>query len=89
MEESHNMQLPVMDSKNKAMKAKAYTYKTKYGEKRVEPATMFDLNKTIMRCLVKNMAMFGLGLSLYQGEDLPSTSYTIESSSKENNYKNK
>lgn len=71
---THNMQLPVMDSKNKAMKAKAYTYKTKYGEKRVEPATMFDLNKTIMRCLVKNMAMFGLGLSLYQGEDLPSTS---------------
>jgi hypothetical protein len=34
---------------------------------------MFDINKTVMRCLVKNMAMFGLGLYLYKGEDLPET----------------
>lgn len=39
--------------------------------KRVETATMFDVNKTIMRCLVKNLAMFGLGLYIYAGEDLP------------------
>ena len=32
---------------------------------------MFDINKTIMRCLVKNIAMFGLGLYIYAGEDLP------------------
>lgn len=32
---------------------------------------MFDINKTIMRCLVKNLAMFGLGLYIYAGEDLP------------------
>ena len=32
---------------------------------------MFDINKTIMRCLVKNMGMFGLGISLYVGDDLP------------------
>ena len=32
---------------------------------------MFDINKTIMRCLVKNMAMFGLGGYIYAGEDLP------------------
>ena len=32
---------------------------------------MFDVNKTIMRCLVKNLAMFGLGLYIYAGEDLP------------------
>lgn len=32
---------------------------------------MFDINKTIMRCLVKNLAMFGLGLYIYSGEDLP------------------
>lgn len=32
---------------------------------------MFDVNKTIMRCLVKNLAMFGLGLYIYSGEDLP------------------
>ena len=32
---------------------------------------MFDVNKAIMRCLVKNLAMFGLGLYIYAGEDLP------------------
>jgi hypothetical protein len=32
---------------------------------------MFDINKTIMRCLVKNLAMFGLGIYIYSGEDLP------------------
>lgn len=42
-----------------------------YFEKKVKPATMFDVNKTIMRCLVKNLAMFGLGLYIYAGEDLP------------------
>ena len=43
-------------------------------EKEVEPATMFDINKTIQRCLVKNIAMFGLGLYIYAGEDLPEVS---------------
>lgn len=53
-------------------------YYDKYGneqkefeEKTVEAATMFDVNKTIMRCLTKNLAMFGLGLYIYAGEDLP------------------
>ena len=32
---------------------------------------MFDINTAIMRCLVKNIAMFGLGLYIYSGEDLP------------------
>lgn len=69
---THEMWLPVMDGANKAMKSTAYTYSTKYnGEKTVEPASMFDVNKTIMRCLVKNLAMFGLGLYIYSGEDLP------------------
>ena len=68
---TQDMWLPVMDAKNKAMKSEPYTYKTKYGEKRVESATMFDVNKTIMRCLVKNFAMFGLGLYIYAGEDVP------------------
>lgn len=67
----HEMWLPVMDSKNKAMKATQYKYSTKYGDKTVEAATMFDINKTIMRCLTKNLAMFGLGLYIYAGEDLP------------------
>lgn len=63
------MFLPVMDGNNKAMKSEAYEYETKNGVKRVEAATMFDINKTIMRCLVKNIAMFGLGLKLYIGCD--------------------
>lgn len=69
---THEMWLPVMDGANKAMKGEEYTYSTRYnGEKTVEPASMFDVNKTIMRCLVKNLAMFGLGLYIYSGEDLP------------------
>ena len=40
-------------------------------ERTVEAASMFDVNKAIMRCLVKNLAMFGLGLYVYAGEDLP------------------
>ena len=69
--ETHVMWLPVMDSTNHAMKDKPYTVKTKYSSFDVPAATMFDINKTIMRCLVKNMAMFGLGLYIYAGEDLP------------------
>ena len=69
--EKISMQLPVMDGANKAQKAEKYTYKTKYGEKEVEAATMFDINTAIMRCLTKNLAMFGLGHYIYAGEDLP------------------
>ena len=54
---THEMWLPVMDYRNKALQ--------------VGQATMFDINKTIMRCLTKNLAMFGLGLYIYAGEDLP------------------
>jgi NH3-dependent NAD+ synthetase len=69
--ETLEMWLPVMDGANKAMMNTPYTYKTKYGDKTVDAATMFDINKTLMRCLVKNLAMFGLGLYIYAGEDLP------------------
>lgn len=69
---THEMWLPVMDGANKAMRREAYEYKTKYnGMKTCEAATMMDINKSIMRCLVKNLAMFGLGLYIYAGEDLP------------------
>lgn len=73
---TYEMWLPVMDGANKAMKDEPYTYKVKTNkgetlEKTVAAATMFDINKTIMRCLVKNIAMFGLGLYIYAGEDLP------------------
>ena len=68
---TYEMWLPVMDGANKSMKLNAYTYQTKYAEKTVEAISMFDINKTVMRCLVKNLAMFGLGLYIYAGEDLP------------------
>lgn len=68
---TYEMWLPVMDNNNKAMKLNAYTYATRYGDKTVEAISMFDINKSVMRCLTKNLAMFGLGLYIYAGEDLP------------------
>lgn len=52
---THEMWMPVLDFKNKAM---------------LTP-NMFDVNKSVMRCLTKTLAMFGLGLYIYAGEDLP------------------
>lgn len=85
------MQLPVMNGANKAQKHVAYTYKVKsYGdgeiEKTVEAATMFDINTAIMRCLTKNLALFGLGLYIYAGEDLP---FGEENESKSTTLENK
>lgn len=90
--QTHQMWLPVMDGANKAMLNHSYTYKVKeyvkgkftgnYVDKECEKASMFDVNKTLMRCLVKNIAMFGLGLSLYTGEDLPETEVTQEEADK-------
>jgi hypothetical protein len=69
--ESLEMWLPVMDGANKSMRKESYDYATRYGTKTCEAATTFDINKTLMRCLVKNLAMFGLGIYIYAGEDLP------------------
>lgn len=77
---TYSMWLPVMDSANKAMRTEPYTYqvwdkfKKAYVDKKVEAASMFDINKTLMRCLVKNLAMFGLALYIYAGEDMPEDS---------------
>ena len=72
---TREMELPVMDGANKAMKTYEYTYTiTKNGkavEKKVAAATMFDINKTVMRCLAKNLAMFGIGLHLWTKEEAP------------------
>ncbi len=88
------MCLPVMDGANKAMKTSPYTYKVKhyenkkwdgktYDDKTVESATMFDINKTIMRCLAKNLAMFGLGLHLWTKEEAPEAVLDCEKLQKE------
>ncbi|MBD5351340.1 MAG: DUF1071 domain-containing protein [Bacteroides sp.] len=77
---TYSMWLPVMDGANKAMKTEPYTYqvwdkfKKAYVDKKVEAASMFDINKALMRCLVKNLAMFGLALYIYAGEDMPEES---------------
>ena len=52
--ETKEMMLPVMDNKHNA----------------VSKPNSRQINDNIMRCLVKNIAMFGLGLSLYINEDL-------------------
>jgi hypothetical protein len=50
-------QLPVLDYRNKC----------------IPQPNAFDVNTSIMRCLVKAIAMHGLGLYIYAGEDLPET----------------
>jgi len=52
---THTMWLAVMDFKNRAIK---------------NPDSA-AINKARMRCFVKAIAMHGLGLYIYQGEDLP------------------
>ncbi|RQW19859.1 DUF1071 domain-containing protein [Bacillus sp. C1-1] len=39
--------------------------------KPIEKPTAFDINTSIQRCLVKAIALHGLGLYIYAGEDLP------------------
>lgn len=52
------MYLPVMDYNNRSIS--------------IDAMTSFDVNKTIQRCLAKNVAInFGLGFYIYAGEDLP------------------
>lgn len=66
------MCLPVMENhgnRNFAKKKESYVEKGNKYDTKISPCNMFDVNKTLMRCLVKNLAMFGLGLSVYQGED--------------------
>jgi hypothetical protein len=51
----HTMWLPVLDFKNKA----------------IQHPNAFDINSARMRCLVKCLAMFGLGHYIYAGESMP------------------
>ena len=46
---------PVLDNKNRPIMA----------------PSAFDINTSIQRCLVKAIALHGLGLNIYAGEDLP------------------
>lgn len=56
--------LPVMDYRNSAIS--------------IEKVTSFEVNKTIQRSTAKAIALHGLGLSLWSGEDIPvSTSTSV------------
>ena len=49
-------QLPVMDHRNKA----------------IQSPDAFQVNTAIMRCMTKALSLHGLGLYIYNGDDLPS-----------------
>lgn len=53
--QERTMQLPVMDHRNKA----------------IPNPDAFQVNTAMQRCLVKAIALHGLGLYIYAGEDLP------------------
>jgi len=59
---SNTMWLPVLDFKNKA----------------ISGPNAFDINSARMRCLVKCLAMFGLGHSIYAGESTPQETQVVE-----------
>ena len=55
-------QLPVMDYRNKA----------------IPKPDAFAVNTAIMRCMTKALALHGLGLYLYSGDDIPEGGATIK-----------
>lgn len=54
--------LPVMDHRNKP----------------IANPDSFQVNTAIMRCMVKGLALHGLGLYIYAGEDLPDDSQSVQ-----------
>ena len=49
-----------------------------YRNKPIATPNSFDVNTSIMRCLVKAIAMHGLGLYIYAGEDLPESAVEVK-----------
>jgi Protein of unknown function (DUF1071) len=70
--------LPVMDNKNVPLGTIAPVWVKKDGASKATKEygptpmpTSFDLNTAYKRCLVKAIALHGLGLYIYNGEDVP------------------
>lgn len=59
--ETQTEMLPVLNYRNQAIGADA--------------VTSMDVNKAIKRCLTKCLGLFGLGLYIYNGEDIPEEAY--------------
>lgn len=68
---SRTCMLPVMNARNEPISIAGRTYKDKYGKDRIEKIDSFCVNTAIMRCMTKCLSLFGLGLYIYAGEDLP------------------
>ena len=64
-------QLPVMDSYNKSITIEGVTTTNKYGKEVTTKLDSFNVNTAIMRCMTKALALHGLGMYIYSGEDLP------------------
>lgn len=66
-EQEHIEHLPIMDFKHKSIA--------------LDKVTSWDVASTIKRCLTKALAMHGLGLRIYEGDDLPikevATTFTL------------
>jgi hypothetical protein len=70
--------LPVMDSSNKPITIAGVTTVNKYGKEIFTILDSFNVNTAIMRCMTKCLALHGLGLYIYAGEDLPETAEVAE-----------
>lgn len=66
----HIEYLPIMDFKNKSIP--------------LEQVTSYDVNKAIQRSLTKAVARHGLGLYIYDGEDLPEATVIANQKEAEN-----
>jgi hypothetical protein len=62
--------LPVMNGANKPITFSGRTIQTRNGPI-IEKIDSFNVNTALMRCLTKCLAMHGMGLYIYAGEDLP------------------
>lgn len=72
------MCLPVYNSQNKSMGSEARTYMTKRGENTVDAALYENIYNSLMRCLCKNCAMFGVAINLWSREDAPESVMELE-----------
>lgn len=66
----HIERLPIMDFRNKSIAA--------------DNITSMDANKAVQRSLTKACGRHGLGLYIYEGEDLPEAAYEVAELNKQN-----
>lgn len=86
---THEARLPIMNGAMRAIKDQGYKYtvfdrkKQEHVIKNVDKLSVMDVNKTVQRALTKAIAMHGLGLNVWKGEDLPEIVLEVITSKKE------